>query len=413
MLAGGFGISLLMGVLAGLYPSYYVTSFPPALALKGSFGLSPKGRALRTSLVCFQFAVSFALIISIGIMYAQSRYIRTSDYGYDKDEILAGRINQEMRQQCEAILSEVTRLSGVAGASFSQFLISSGDEYMGWGRGDGDRYMQYDCLPVDWHYLSTLNIRITEGRDFKAGDEGCLIFNEAARRKYSWLRVDERPTGPSDLLCVGFCEDTKYSSFRNDASASPMAFCILPASWRYFPNFLNVRVQKGIDKVEMLRTLQQTVGKFSPGFDCEFRFMDSVLDNTYRQELRFTQQILLFSLIAIVISIIGVFGLTLFESEYRRKEIGIRKIMGSSTTAILYMFNRRYLYILVGCFAVAAPFGWWIGHNWLESFADKTPIHPVIFLGAFLSVSLLTLLTVTYQSWKNANENPIHSIKTE
>ena len=99
LLAGGFGISLLMGVLAGLYPSYYVTSFPPALALKGSFGLSPKGRALRTSLVCFQFAVSFALIISIGIMYAQSRYIRTSDYGYDKDELLVGRINQEMRQQ--------------------------------------------------------------------------------------------------------------------------------------------------------------------------------------------------------------------------------------------------------------------------------------------------------------------------
>ncbi|MGN0057982.1 MAG: FtsX-like permease family protein [Phocaeicola plebeius] len=413
LLAGGFGISLLMGVLAGLYPSYYVTSFPPALALKGSFGLSPKGRALRTTLVCFQFAVSFTLIISIGIMYAQSRYIRTSDYGYDKDEILVGRINQEMRQQREAIHSEVTRLSGVADASFSQFLISSGDSYMGWGRGEGDRYMQYDCLPVDEHYLSTMGIHITDGRDFKAGDKGCLIFNEAARRKYSWLRVDERPAGPGDLLCVGFCEDTKYSSFRNDASASPMAFCMLPDSWGFYPNYLNVRVQKDVDKRAMLHTLQQVVGKFSPGFDCEFRFMDSVLDNNYRQELRFTKQILLFSLVAIVLSIIGVFGLTLFESEYRRKEIGIRKIMGSSTTAILYMFNRRYIYILTGCFAVAAPFGWWIGHSWLEGFADKAPIHPVIFLAAFLSVSLLTLLTVTYQSWKNANENPIHSIKTE
>ena len=192
-----------------------------------------------------------------------------------------------------------------------------------------------------------------------------------------------------------------------------MAFCILPDSWGFYPNYLNVRVQKDVDKRAMLHTLQQVVGKFSPGFDCEFRFMDSVLDNTYRQELRFTKQILLFSLVAIVLSIIGVFGLTLFESEYRRKEIGIRKIMGSSTTAILYMFNRRYIYILTGCFAVAAPFGWWIGHSWLEGFADKAPIHPVIFLAAFLSVSLLTLLTVTYQSWKNANENPIHSIKTE
>ena len=344
-------------------------------------------------------------------MVTQTRYIRTSDYGYHKDEILVGTINREMASQQEAIRSEVCRLPGVAGASFSQFVISSGDIYMGWGRGEGERYMQYDCLPVDRHYLSTLGIRITEGRDFKENDKGCLIFNEAARQKYSWLRVDERPTGPDDLLCIGFCENIRYSSFRNNDAESPLAFCILKREIDH--NFLNVRVEKGTDKVVMLHTLQQVVGKFSPGFDCHFRFMDKVLDNNYRQELRFTKQILLFSLIAIVISIIGVFGLTLFESEYRCKEIGIRKIMGSSTTAILCMFNRRYLYILTGCFAVAAPFGGWIGHNWLQGFSDKVALSPLIFLASFLSVSLITLLTVTYQTWSIANENPIHSIKTE
>lgn len=152
----------------------------------------------------------------------------------------------------------------------------------------------------------------------------------------------------------------------------------------------------------------------TPGHqDFYFRFMDEVLDANYRNELRFTKQILLFSLIAIAISLTGVFGLTMFESEYRRKEIGIRKIMGSSTTQILYMFNRRYILILTGCFIVAAPFGWWIGQHWLQGFAEKTPVSPWIFILSFLLVTLITMLTITVQSWKNACENPANSIKTE
>ena len=121
----------------------------------------------------------------------------------------------------------------------------------------------------------------------------------------------------------------------------------------------------------------------------------------------------MFSLLAILISIIGVFGLTMFESEYRRKEIGIRKVFGSSTKEILMMFWRRYLYILLGCFVVAAPIGYLVGRHWLEGFAVRTAISPLLFLVSFLLITLITMLTVTYQSWKNANENPINSIKTE
>ena len=184
-------------------------------------------------------------------------------------------------------------------------------------------------------------------------------------------------------------------------------------SWGTWQQTVNVRIAAGADRIGVIKSLQKTMEKFTPGHDFNFRFMDEVIDRAYHNELRFTRQILLFSLLAIVISIIGVFGLTMFESEYRRKEIGIRKIMGSSTGEILYMFNRRYFSILSGCFLVAAPFGWWIGKHWLEGFAEKTPISPWIFLIAFLLVTLITMLTVTIQSWKNANENPANSIKTE
>ena len=415
LLLATFGLSLLMGLMAGLYPSYYVTSFPPALALKGSFGLSPQGRILRTALVCIQFFVAYMLIIGVGIMYLQSRYIRTSDYGYDKDAIIVGNMTKETQSQTDAVVGELSQIPGVKGVAVSEFILSSADNYMHWGRSNGDKYIQFDAFPVDCHYLEVMGIHIVEGRSFKPGDEDVYIFNEFTRKKYPWLKVDQ--PAPDDNLVIGFCENIKYSSFRNDDTNQTMAFLIPGkkfAQWGWeWRNFVNVRISAGVDKVEVIRSLQKTMEKFTPGHDFNFRFMDEVLDANYRNELRFTKQILLFSLIAIAISLTGVFGLTMFESEYRKKEIGIRKIMGSSTTQILYMFNRRYILILAGCFIVAAPFGWWIGQHWLQGFAEKTPVTPWIFILSFLLVTLITMTTITVQSWKNANENPANSIKTE
>ncbi|MDR3795475.1 FtsX-like permease family protein [Phocaeicola sp.] len=408
------GVAVCMGLLAGAYPSYYVTSFPPALVLKGSFGLSPKGKMLRTFLVCFQFFVSFMLIISVGIMYLQSRYIQRSDYGYDKEVVLVGEIPNEYLNRREAIVSELSGISGIEGISISQFVLSSSDNYMSWGRGSGERAINMVCFPVDYRYLSVMGIKITEGRDFKPGDGDVYIFNEAARKKYSWMRVDE-PAVPEDYPVIGFCENIRFSSFRNNDAVEPIAFFIYGKDYADWDanSILNIRVASGVDKVDMLHRLTEAAEKIAPGRDFKFRFMDEVIDQNYHRELRFTRQILLFSLIAIVLSMIGVFGLTLFESEYRRKEIGIRKILGSSTAEILYMFTKRYFVMLVVCFVLAAPFGWWIGHDWLESFSDKTPIRAWVFVASFLLVSFITVLTVTFQCWKNANENPVRSIKTE
>lgn len=402
LLLATFGLSLLMGLMAGLYPSYYVTSFPPALVLKGSFGLSPQGRILRTALVCIQFFVAYMLIIGVGIMYLQSRYIRTSDYGYDKDAIIVGNMTKETQSQTDAVVGELSQIPGVKGVAFSEFVLSSADNYMHWGRSKGDKYIQFDAFPVDCRYLDVMGIHIVEGRRPKPGDEDVYIFNEFTRKKYPWLKVDQ--PAPDDNLVIGFCENIKYSSFRNDDTNQTMAFLIPGkkfAQWGWeWRNFVNVRISAGVDKIEVIQSLQKTMEKFTPGHDFNFRFMDEVLDANYRNELRFTKQILLFSLIAIAISLTGVFGLTMFESEYRRKEIGIRKIMGSSTTQILYMFNRRYILILTGCFIVAAPFGWWIGQHWLQGFAEKTPVSPWIFILSFLLVTLITMLTITVQSWK-------------
>ena len=413
-------ISIVVGLLAGAYPSYYVTSFPPALVLKGSFGLSPKGRILRTSLICLQFVVSFMLVIGVGIMYLQSYLIFHTDYGFDKDEVMVVPTAPDTRNHADAIDADLRKIPGIEGACLAQSVLGSSDRYQTWGRGEGDKHMTFTCIFVDWRFLSVMGIDIVEGRNFRQTDGDVYIFNESAKKKYPWLAVD-KPINDEDMPVVGFCEDIKYATLRVDDSQQPIAF-LVPSRDGYYSkegfwrNYLLVRVAKGVDKREAKEKVLETVLKYEHDNELEvsdLRYVDDVLEKSYQQERLFTQQILLFSLLAILISIIGVFGLTMFESEYRRKEIGIRKVFGSSTKEILMMFWRRYLYILLGCFVVAAPIGYLVGQHWLEGFAVRTAISPLLFVVSFLLITLITMLTVTYQSWKNASENPINSIKTE
>ena len=413
-------ISIVVGLLAGAYPSYYVTSFPPALVLKGSFGLSPKGRVLRTSLICLQFVVSFMLVIGVGIMYLQSYLIFHTDYGFDKDEVMVVPTAPDTRNHADAIDADLRKIPGIEGACLAQSILGSSDRYQTWGRGEGDKHMTFTCIFVDWRFLSVMGIDIVEGRNFRQTDGDVYIFSESAKKKYPWLAVD-KPINDEDMPVVGFCEDVKYSTLRVDDNQQPIAF-LVPSRDGYYSkegfwrNYLLVRVAKGVDKREAKEKVLETVLKYEHDNELEvsdLRYVDDVLEESYRQERLFTQQILLFSLLAILISIIGVFGLTMFESEYRRKEIGIRKVFGSSTKEILMMFWKRYLYILLGCFVVAAPIGYVVGQHWLEGFAVRTAISPLLFLVSFLLITLITMLTVTYQSWKNANENPINNIKTE
>ena len=413
-------LSIIVGLMAGAYPSYYVTSFPPALVLKGSFGLSPKGRMLRSVLICLQFIVSFMLVIGVGIMYLQSYLIYHTDYGFDKDEVLVVRTAPDTRNKVDAIDADLRSISGIEGASLTQSVLGSSDSYMTWGRGEGEKHTNFTCIFVDWRFLDVMGIDIVEGRNFRKDDGDVYIFNESAKKKYPWLTVDQ-PINDGDYPVVGFCKDIKYASLRVDDTQLPIAFFVPGPSGEYWGNgywrnHMLVRVAKGVDKREAKQKVMEVVNKYEKGQPLDIsglRYMDEVLEKTYQQEERFTTQILLFSLLAILISIIGVFGMTMFESEYRRKEIGIRKVFGSSTKEILTMFNRRYLYILLGCFVVAAPIGYFLGEHWLEGFAVRTAISPLLFLVSFLLIALITMLTVTYQSWKNANENPIHSIKNE
>ena len=408
-------IAVLIGITAGTYPAFFVTSFQPALALKGSFGLTPKGRQLRTALVALQVFISLILVIYIGILYLQSHFIYHSDYGFDKDELLYSQLPGELKGKKDAVRAELLQISGVEDVAYSNVVLGSQPKYMGWGRGDGDKAVSFTCFPVDWRYLRTMGIKIIEGRDFNEHDGDCYIINRAAHERWSWVEMDKERTN-GDLPVVGVCENMRYGSVHQDRAADPVAFVILGErykSWGDRLDILNVRLARNSDKVELRHQIENKLREMGDGSEVGVRFLDQQLENLYQEEFRFIRQVLLFSVICLVITLIGVFCLTLFETEYRRKEIGIRKVFGSTEEAILLLLSRHYAILLLLSFLLAAPIAWYLGHEWLHSFTERTPIYWWLFPLALVTVSAITLATVCIQGWRAATENPVNSIKTE
>lgn len=415
IIAGTAVIAVIVGVLAGLYPSYYVTSFLPALVLKGSFGLSLAGRRMRSVLVGIQFVASFILIIGSLFMYLQNRYMQNAPLGYDKEEMIIVHLNNKINKDRDAFTNQLKSFSGVEDVTYSQFLLSSQDQYMGWGRDYNGKNINFQCLPVSSSFLKVMGIEVKEGRDFRPEDDqketGCYIFNEKAKAQLE-LKLNEQIDGDE---IIGFIPDIKFASFRQEVT--PMAFYLWGKyQWGQEGNYYNaayVKFKAGSDLRAGMEHVRESLKKFDSEFPFVIRFYDEVLQHTYEKELKIGSLITLFSLVAIFISIVGVFGLVVFESEYKRKEIAVRKVLGSTTGEVLYMFNVSYFWILLICFVLGAPVAWYGVHRWLENFAYRTPMYWWVLPLAFLAIGMITFLTVTYQNWHVANENPVKNIKSE
>ena len=416
--------ALVVGALSAVVPAFYSTSFTPAMVLKGSFGLSPRGRRLRMAIMAVQFCLAFALTIYIGVMSSQSSYIFNSDYGFNKNEVFYTWLSDEAKAKKDAVRAELKKLPFVESVGFAQNAIGTSDGYMGWGRGDGDHHMVLQVLPCDYEYLRTMQLKIVEGRDFRESDmkTGAYVLNKTAMAQYKWLVVGDsigRQSNwgsQSNYNIVGVCNNFKLKSMRCDNSNVAVAFVIFGpdmAEWGDRCGQVFVRVAKNQDKIEAKRRIAEVLNRLDGSQKYEMWFLDDDLQQTYVEEFRFISQVKLFAIICIIITIIGVFSLTMFETEYRRKEIAIRKVMGSSIGSVVRLFAMRYALPLVVAFVVAAPVGWWLSNSWLQSFAEHTPIHWWLFPLSFVLVSAVVVITVIIQSWRVATANPVESIKTE
>ena len=261
-------------------------------------------------LLCLQFFITSVMVVYIGILYLQSHYIFTSDYGYNKDEVLYAD-TWELLDKHEALRSELMQQTGVVDVAYSQFALGSCDSYMNWGRSDKNHQVQFVALPVDWHYLRTMGIEVIEGRDFNEHDGDCYVINEAARKKWDWVEMGKKLLDEdTEMTVVGVCRNVRFASTRIDNNASPMAFLVygekyISNGWANSLGVMNVRVAAGTDKVAMRKKIKDICMKFGAKHEPDVKFLNQQLEDTYQEEFRFIRQVMVFSVICLIITLIG------------------------------------------------------------------------------------------------------------
>lgn len=416
-------VAFVMALAASLYPAWYITSFAPALVVKGSFGGTRSGRRLRTLLLGVQFFISIGLIIATSFIRLQHDYMMHYDMGFDKENLLAVQLSERGAVSYDALRQKLLsdpQVKDVTGATSR--LVSVGR--MGWGREFKGRQVAFQSYVVQPDFLRVMGIPITDGRDFLESDFdkelGTMIFNEAARREFE-MQVGDRINGfvSPDEQIVGFCADFNFKPLQY--GVSPFCFYLLPKkiqqeNYWHLPHVVYVRMTPGADIAAVTAHIRRCIAEVDPRTepgDIVVRVFDEELGLEYDNERKLTAIVGLFALLAVVIALMGVFGLVLFETQHRRREIAVRRVMGASRGEILAMFNRRYVMLVAVCFVLAVPVSIWAVRHWLAGFAYAVPLYWWVFALALAGVLAVTALTVTVRSWRAVNENPAESVKSE
>ena len=406
-------IAILTGCLAGLYPAIRSTPYAPALVLKGSFGLSPKGKKVRVALIGFQYTVSIALIIVTLFMGLQNHFMTSSEQlGFNKDQVAIVNLTPEIYAKHKPqYIQKLKDYPGIEDVAFSVYELSKEDDMIDleYARHE-DKDVFFKVFYASENFLSVMDIQVEEGRDFTREDlnkaQSDYIINPAAERDFH-LHPGDRF---NDRTVLGVSKDFRFNSCR--IASSPFVFALnndIPN-----PKLVSyIRFNSKTNLQEAVAHVRETLKEIDPTFPFEISFYNTILNNLYQKEQTLGKLISLFGIMAILISIVGVFGLVLFETQYRRKEIGIRKINGATTGQILLMFNKTYIRIVSVCFIISIPIAWMGTQQWLENFAYKTPLHLWVFIVAFLIILSVTIGTVTFRNWQAANENPVNSVKSE
>ena len=419
---------LLFGVIVSLYPAWYITKFSPAFVIKGDFAASRSGRILRYALVGVQYTISITLIICSIFVYRQHQFVLNRDMGFDRENLLSVEVpfeavnpdvegSQLDYTKRNALVDKLTQNPQIKGVAFGDIQLVSNAEGS-WGRPleNGDK-AQFAIHTVSWNFLDVMGIEIIEGRDFLPSDDntitGAMIFNQTAQKKYG-LTFETKMLGHLfgyNANIVGFCEDFNFAPA--DREIEPFAFLVCGHYGWNMPSHTYIRTEAGANIAAVKKYIFDTLIEIAPYADPEkikVEFFDKELEDLYYLEKKLSTLIAMFSFLSIVISIIGVFGLVLFETQYRRREIGIRRVHGASVGGILQMFNRKYLYIVAVCSAVAIPVSYYIISRWMEQYVYRVEMSWWVYALAVGVILLITIVTVSLRSFKAATENPTESI---
>lgn len=405
-------LALAIGVFAGLYPAKYTTSFEPALVLKGSFGLSPKGRALRKVLLGVQFVISIALVATAIFIQKQNRFMQESEIGMEKENIAVINISASSWEKLEAIEGRLKGLPEVVDIAYSDDKICSGDGYQNWGMGMGestDDAFQTTVIPVSYNFFEVMGIPIIGGRaplkSDKSDDAYLFIFNRYLMENENvWFGA------ANGIEVLGECENVSVFSMKKEMGNT--AFVI--NQWARRPSCMGyVRLKKGTNPASAVENIRKAYAEIDPLIPLDVELFDTILENQYKNEQRFSSTINWFTILAVVISMMGIFGLIFFDTQQRKKEIAVRRILGASEEKVLWTFNRSYLIMLCICFVLSIPIVIYVTGLWLKNFAYRADLTAGIFALAFMIILLITVATINLQAVSAIRKNPVESIKAE
>jgi predicted permease len=411
-------IALIIGLLAGSYPALYLSKFNPLTILKGKLNTSVAEVLSRKGLVVFQFAMSTILIVSVIIIYQQVKFIQSTNPGYNKDNIVRFDSEGSLQGNEDDFITQLKKIPGVVNASFT-FNNMIGRNYgnygLSWqGKTPGDD-IYFEGFGAGNDFIETMDMQMKEGRSFSRsyGNEySKIILNEAAVKA---MHLKD-PVGKNitlfdnNMQVIGVVKDFHFESLHEPVKPAYFTLQQNPGKNPWFKMMVRI---KGTDQQQTIAAIQHLYESYNPGFPFTFNFLDEAYQKQYDTETRIAILSKYFAALAIIISCLGLFGLAAFTAQKRQKEIGVRKVVGASVVNIAGMLSKDFLRLVLISLLIAFPVSWWLMNSWLRGFAYRININAGVFLIAGISIVLMTVCTISYQSIKAALANPVKSLRTE